>query len=99
MANVRRLVLDVLKPHNPNNIEVSEKISLVKGVRYVNAISEEVDQDTESIRITIEGSNLDFPELKKIIEDCGGAVHSIDEVTVSKKGNARKRKVANHNHD
>jgi hypothetical protein len=86
------LVLDVLKPHNPNTIEISQKLSQVKGVNFVNSISEEVDQDTESIRITIEGNNLNFSELKKIIEDCGGAVHSIDEVTVGKQLNYKSRK-------
>ena len=92
MPNLRRLVLDVLKPHNPTTIEISEKLSLVKGVQFVNAISEEVDQDTESLRITIEGSHLEFIEIKEIIEDCGGAVHSIDEVTVGKRGDSYSRK-------
>jgi hypothetical protein len=93
LTNVRRLVLDVLKPHNPTTIEISEKLSMIKGVHFVNSVSEEVDQDTESLRITIEGSKINFAEVKEIIEDCGGAVHSIDEVTVGKRSdpNARKK--------
>jgi hypothetical protein len=92
LTNVKRLVLDVLKPHNPSTIEISEKISRIKGIDFVNTISEEVDQDTESLRITIEGYKIDFSEVKNIIEDCGGAVHSIDEVTVGKRPNRYSKK-------
>jgi len=92
LTNVKRLVLDVLKPHEPNTIEISEKISSVKGVHFVNTVSEEVDQETESLNITIEGERLNFVDIKKIIEECGGAVHSIDEVTVGKRLSSRTRK-------
>ena len=92
MTNVKRLVLDVLKPHEPNTIELSEQICSVKGVNFVNCLSEEVDQETESLKVTIEGTKLNFTDIKKIIEECGGAVHSIDEVNVSKKANSRTRK-------
>jgi hypothetical protein len=92
LTDVKRLVLDVLKPHEPNTIELSEQIISVEGVDFVNTLSEEVDQETESLKITIEGDRLNFPDIKSIIEDCGGAVHSIDEVTVSQRGNARSRK-------
>jgi hypothetical protein len=86
------LVLDVLKPHNPSTIEISEKLSHIKGVDFVNTVSEEVDQDTESLRITIEGPNINFLAVKEIIEVCGAAVHSIDEVTVGKRSNQYSKK-------
>ena len=35
---IRRLVLDVLKPHNPSVVELSEALSHLKGVEGVNVI-------------------------------------------------------------
>ncbi len=80
MPNIRRLVLDVLKPHQPNIIDLSLKVSALKGVSGVNCSLEEIDQDTESIKLTIEGINIDYTAVQRVIEECGGAVHSIDSV-------------------
>jgi hypothetical protein len=34
----------------------------------------------ENAKITIEGENISYPRVLGLIEDMGGAVHSIDEV-------------------
>jgi hypothetical protein len=46
---------------------------------------EEVDQETENVKVTIEGPAIDFDMVQKNIETMGGAVHSIDSVSVGKK--------------
>ncbi|NPE31641.1 DUF211 domain-containing protein [Methanococcoides sp. SA1] len=80
MTRIRRLVLDVLKPHHPSTIELAGKLSDVDGVTGVNIGLYEVDQTTENIKITIEGDNIDYDVVKQEIEKLGAVVHSIDEV-------------------
>ena len=85
MSRIRRLVLDVLKPHKPTIIELSKQISVAKGVLGVNCSLDEVDQDTETIKITIEGDNIDFRVVSNAIESVGGVIHSIDSVSAGRK--------------
>ncbi len=79
------MVLDVLKPHNPSIVELSKRLSNINGVVGVNCTLEEVDQDTESIKITIEGPSVDFPKVEKAIRECGAVIHSVDSVSAGKK--------------
>jgi len=79
MANTRRLVLDVLKPHKPSILEMAEKLSEVENVSSVNTILYEIDEKVENIKITIVGDKLDFDRINDRIEELGGSVHSIDE--------------------
>jgi len=85
LGEIKRLVLDVLKPHNPSLLELAERLSSLSGVIGVNCSLDEVDQATESIKITIEGNNIDFGKIKKTITDCGAVIHSIDSVSAGKK--------------
>ncbi|KPL20929.1 MAG: hypothetical protein AMJ93_10845 [Anaerolineae bacterium SM23_84] len=80
MAQIRRLVLDVLKPHNPSIIQLAGELSELSGVEAVNISIYEVDQRVENAKVTLEGTNLDYDDVLKIIGENGGAVHSIDEV-------------------
>lgn len=80
LTRIRRLVLDVLKPHHPSTIELAGKLSVVDGVTGVNIGLYEVDQRTENIKITIEGDNIEYEVVKKEIEKLGAVIHSIDEV-------------------
>jgi len=76
---IRRLVLDVLKPHSPSLPEFATKLSSMSGVDGVNVTLIEIDKDTETIKITIDGQ-LDYGTIRAAIEEWGGVVHSIDEV-------------------
>ena len=80
MTGIKRLVLDVLKPHQPSILELAKSIAALKHVTGVNLILYEVDTQTENIKITVEGVNIDFDELQRVIEDMGAVIHSIDEV-------------------
>ena len=85
MAGIRRLVLDVLKPHEPSKLLLAERLSTLNGVEGVNLSLYELDQETENIKITIEGNNLDFNEIKGTIEEYGAVIHSVDEIAAGKK--------------
>jgi len=78
-AKIRRIVLDVLKPHNPSIIELSQRLASLPSVDGVNISIYEVDRKVENAKITVEGSDLTYETILQTIEDAGGTVHSIDE--------------------
>ncbi len=82
MVLVKRLVLDVLKPHQPNVLEFSQAIAGAGGDYRVCITVVEVDESTETLRIVVEGDNIDFDAVQAGIGNMGGSLHSIDEVEV-----------------
>jgi hypothetical protein len=85
MTGIKRLVLDVLKPHKPSILDLAQSISKLAHITGVNCSIQEVDTETETIKITVEGTNIDFGELESVIEDMGAVIHSIDEVAAGTK--------------
>lgn len=85
MSDIKRLVLDVLKPHHPSIVELSRKLSGMAGILGVNCTIDEVDQDTESLKITIEGNSINYDKVEKAIKECGAVIHSVDSVSTGKK--------------
>jgi hypothetical protein len=81
---IRRIVLDVLKPHTPRLTDLALMISKDERVDGVNISLKEVDQNTESITITLEGNNLDYESIKEILQEAGAVIHSIDQVVAGK---------------
>ena len=82
MVLVKRLVLDVLKPHQPNALEFSQAIAKAGGDYRVCTTVLEVDEKTETLQVVIEGDAIDFDAVQSGISDLGGSLHSIDEVEV-----------------
>lgn len=82
---IRRLILDVLKPHNPSVVELSEALSHLEGVEGVNIIIYEIDQQVENAKIIIAGRSINFESIKKKLEESGATIHSIDEVAAGEK--------------
>lgn len=83
MINVNRLVLDVLKPHHPNALEFARAIAETSPDCRVQVTVLEVDEKTETLRVEVTGRALDFDLVHAAIGQCGGSLHSIDEVDVS----------------
>tara|TARA_R110002050_G_scaffold73009_4_gene157255 strand:- start:466 stop:786 length:321 start_codon:yes stop_codon:yes gene_type:complete len=82
MVNVKRIVLDVLKPHQPNALDFARTIAET-GVDYrVKLIVLEIDENTETVQIQLFGSEIDFNTIQSAITNMGGSLHSIDEVEV-----------------
>ena len=85
MSELKRLVLDVLKPHHPSIVELADNLSEVDGVYGVNCSVEEVDHATMNIKITVEGMAINFEAVSDIISESGAVIHSIDSVSAGKK--------------
>jgi hypothetical protein len=83
MPELKRIVLDVLKPHQPNVLDLSRAIAAI-GTDYrvsINVI--EVDEKTETVAVEVEGERLDFDRIERSIRELGGTVHSIDRVLMA----------------
>jgi hypothetical protein len=72
-------VLDVLKPYEPSIIDLAQQLSNLEGVDAVNISIYEIDRKVENAKVTIQGKNIIYDEVLGVIQDSGGAVHSIDE--------------------
>ena len=90
---LRRLVLDVVKGLNkPTVIELAAEIVKVAGVESVNITVNETDIEVMGLTVTVEGSDIDYPQLSEGIEDIGCSIRSVDQVSASKKDIELERK-------
>lgn len=77
---ISRLVLDVLKPHQPSIDVLGSELMKLESVNGIKIKVEELDEKTASLRIVIRGENLNLKELTDTLESMNCAVHSVDEV-------------------
>jgi hypothetical protein len=84
MGNLRRLVLDVLKPLDPSIVSLVQLLADLEGVDGVNISIYEIDRRVENAKITVEGQDLGYDEITGVIQENGGSVHSIDEVAAGR---------------
>ena len=82
MTCLKRLKLDVLKPHQPNVLELARAIAGLGAGYRVSVTVQEVDEKTETIVAVVEGEDILFEEIARTIAENGGSLHSIDEVEV-----------------
>lgn len=85
MGRILRLVLDTLKPHEPNIIQMAEELSELEGITAVNISIYEIDHKVENAKITIEGDSISYADVLNTLREMGATVHSIDEVVAGKK--------------
>ena len=83
MVLVKRLVLDILKPHQPNSLEFSRTLAEVGDDYQVNLTVIEIDENTESVEVEIRARDIDFEAVQAAITEMSGSLHSIDVVEVS----------------
>jgi len=88
MVSVKKVVLDVLKPHQPNALEFSRAIAAVGDDYRVTLTVLEVDESTETLQVVVAGDAIDFEAVQNTINDMGGSIHSIDEVEVQSEADA-----------
>jgi hypothetical protein len=83
MPLIKRVVLDVLKPHQPNVLDFASTIADKHSGCRVKVTVTEVDEKTETTVIGIEGDDIPYEAIVDTIKSLGASVHSIDEVEVS----------------
>lgn len=83
-SEIKTLVLDVLKPHSPPLPEFARYVSELEGVTKVDISLVEMDERTESIKIVLDCSSINYDALKEHIGKHGAVIHSVDQVVVEK---------------
>ncbi|MEM1623102.1 MAG: DUF211 domain-containing protein [Sulfolobales archaeon] len=82
---LKKIVLDVLKTIKGTSlVELAEMIVRLNGVSRISINVSEVDVETITLNVTIEGNSIDFSEVRDVIEKAGGVIHSIDYVIAEK---------------
>lgn len=82
MVQVKRVVLDVLKPHHPDALEFCRHIAEIGPDYRVKLTVQEMDEKTQTLKVVVEAENIDFDSLQEVIGRMGASLHSIDEVEV-----------------
>ena len=82
MIAVQRLSLDILKPHHPDVLELARAIAACGTDYRVLLTVLEMDDKTETLEVTVEGTSLDMDRIREAISGLGGSLHSIDTVEV-----------------
>ncbi|ADN51182.1 DUF211 domain-containing protein [Vulcanisaeta distributa] len=82
MGGLRRVVLDVDIPSSVSTVELADRLGRVSGVKAVNVTVTDTDVEVLGLVIVIEGDNINYDDVKRVIEDLGGAIRSIDQVIV-----------------
>ena len=77
---VCKVVFDILKPHTPPLVDFVTEIASASGLEKVDATIVEVDAETDTVKLVVEGSDIDLEKLKEIIKKTGAVIHSIDQV-------------------
>ena len=80
MAPVKRLVVDLLKPHDPDIVTVSRHVADCDGVSGVNAALVETDREVQNLKLTIVGDDISENAVFDTIGSLGATIHSIDQV-------------------
>jgi hypothetical protein len=86
VTEIKTLVLDVLKPHSPPLPAFAKFLSELEGIETVDVSLVEMDEKTESLKVVLKGSGINYEELKEHINSQGAVVHSVDQVIIERTG-------------
>ena len=86
MPAIRKIELDVLKPHLPNVLEFAGGIAAIGPDYQVYLDVVEIDDKTETLTLVIEGQALDYSRIEEVIKSLGGSIHSIDKCLIVGEG-------------
>ncbi len=85
MGKVKMVLLDTIKPlRGLTIIDIAREIADLEGVKKVRIKVEEMDVETITMTIIVEGDDIKFDELKEALRERGVVIHSIDEVIAEK---------------
>jgi uncharacterized protein len=79
---ITHIVLDVLKPHQPPLPTFASFLGEMNGVTRVDISVVEMDEKTETLKVIIDGTQLDYEVLRSHMAMQGAVIHSVDQVVV-----------------
>ena len=82
MPMIKKIELDILKPHLPNVLDFASTIAGIDPGYKVCLDVTEMDEKTETLVLVVEAESLDYERIETAIHSMGGSVHSIDKCLV-----------------
>ncbi len=82
MIAVKRLVLDVLKPHQPDALSFCKELARLGDGYRVSLSLDEMDDKTQTLQLEISGEAVDIAPIEEAITRMGASIHSVDQVEV-----------------
>ena len=82
--HIRRVLIEALKARETSLVELSQALCSVNGVDECDIVVTDVDAKTETIKLTVRGTNIEYSGIVTILQDNGVSVKGVDEVSVSK---------------
>lgn len=82
MVKLKRVKLDILKPHHPNAVDFAAGLAADTPGCTIEVRVLEMDENTETLEVVIAGQDIRFDLLLESIAALGGSLHSVDEVVV-----------------
>lgn len=83
-VNIRRVLIEALKPRETPIVELSQAICSINGVEECDILVTDVDVMTETIKLTIKGPNIEYDGILKVMHENGISIKGVDEISVAK---------------
>lgn len=83
-VNVKKILIDSLKSRELSIVDLSTALGSLSGVNEVNIVVVEVDSNTETLKVTIRGSQINNNQVKEIMVKYGVSIKGVDEITVGR---------------
>jgi len=81
---IRRVLIEALKPRETPLVELSQAICSIEGAEECDIIVTDVDAKTETIKLTVRGSDIKYDGISKVMQEYGISIKGVDEINVSK---------------
>lgn len=81
---IRRVLIEALKARETSLVDLSQALCSVNGVEECDIVVTDVDVKTETIKLTVRGTNIEYGGILTILQDNGVSVKGVDEVNVAK---------------
>ncbi len=79
---IKVIILDVLKPRTPSLPLFATFLAKLENVERVEVTLVEMDAKTDSLKVALYGSGIDYDALKEHVGRDGAVIHSVDRVNV-----------------
>jgi hypothetical protein len=83
-VKIKKLLLDSLKSRELSIVDLSKALGSVNGVSEVDITVVEVDSNTETMKVTIKGPQINYDEIRQVMEKHAVSIKGVDEISVAK---------------
>jgi hypothetical protein len=81
---ITMLVLDVVKNHIPSLPDFASFLVEFEDLMRVEITLVEIDERTDSLKVVLNGTAINYDAFKEYMEKEGAVIHSVDQVIVEK---------------